>query len=146
MAGQPSWNATDVVKKKKAKWPWILLAMFLLLVALIGGCSAFVFSKISGVTSVGNNFVSALYTSSSSAVANGCPGAFVESDLEAVRSTLIGKGWAGGKNLRSTNISNTNGVDAGVITGTLSTSPQSTVELTLGKNGSSWCVNGISVR
>jgi hypothetical protein len=145
MPGQPAWNNTDAVKKKKKKWPWILLTIFLLLVVGIGGCTAFLVGKVTEVTDVGNNFVSALYTGSAEATAKGCPGAFVAADLENVRSTLIAAGWTGGKNLKAPSIENNNGVSTGAVSGTLATTPISTVNLTLAQNSGKWCVNGISV-
>lgn len=130
--------------KKKKKWPWILLGIFLLLVVLIGGCSAFVWRSISGITGTGNDFVSALNTSGAEAAAKGCPGAFTVEELDGLRTELVNNGWAGGKSLLSSKVNNTNGVESATVSGTFSTTTPIPVDLVLAKNGDKWCVQQIN--
>ncbi len=126
--------------KKRRKWPWILLASFLLMVVGIGGCSAYIWKSISGITDTGNEFVSALNVSGAEAAAKGCPGSFTVEELDGLRTDLVNNGWTGGKSLLSSNVSNNNGAESAVVSGTLATTTPTPVDLILAKSGGKWCV------
>jgi hypothetical protein len=123
-----------------------LLAIFLLFVLLIGGCSVFVWRTISGATDAGNEFVEQLYADPSRAAQDLCAGsATTAAELGSIRDQLVADGWTGGKSLIGAGInSNGNGTEGGV-TGSLSTTLSTPVAIELRKPGGDWCVQRLIV-
>jgi hypothetical protein len=137
--GGPGWTPGVAGPKKKKRWPWVLLAIFVLLVALIGGCTALVVKAVGKPVKAGNNFADALYKSPADAAAMLCPGtALNEEGLKTQRDALIAAGWTGSKSLLGANVSSSNGSSSAIVSGTFGSSA---VTIEMGKNGSDYCVN-----
>ncbi len=144
-AAQPGWNPGVEGPKKKRKWPWVLLGIFLFLVLGIGGCTYWVVGKVKGVTEVGNTFADRLYISPQEATKSVCPSSSLTVDqLQTERDALIAAGWTGGKSLFGVQTNSNSSGSTGAITGTFATSPATAVTIDLAKDGSNWCVDGFS--
>jgi hypothetical protein len=125
--------------KKKRKWPWVLLAIFLLLVVGIGGCTFWVVGKVKGVTEVGNTFAERLYVSPQEGTKSVCPGSALTVDrLQSERDALVSSGWTGDKSLFGLQTSSDANGSTGEIGGTFGSTA---VTINLKKNGSDWCVD-----
>jgi type IV secretory pathway TrbL component len=117
----------------------VLLAIFLLLVVGIGGCTFWVVGKVKGVTEVGNTFADRLYISPQEATKSVCPGSALDvARLQTERDALITSGWTGDKSLFGLQTSSDSTGSTGTITGTFGTTAAT---IDLAKNGSDWCVN-----
>jgi hypothetical protein len=139
------WAPGPELPKKKRKWPWVLLAIFLLMVLGIGACTAFVWRAVSGVTDVGNEFVEALYEDPAKAAGQLCPTASdTPEELAAIRQSWIDQGWTGGKSIFGVNVSADNGNTEGALGGTIATNPETSISILLDKTGGEWCVDSIS--
>jgi hypothetical protein len=140
--GEPSIGPTPA--KKKRKWWKIILGLFLVLVLLIGGCTAVVIKAARGVVGEGNKFLSALYTGTDDAMKRACPGAKRE-EIALLRSALVKDGWVGTKHLNSFSTNSANGVTTGEVSGSvqLSNGPHAVV-LAIEKNPN-WCVKSAQV-
>jgi hypothetical protein len=130
--------------KKKRKWWKIILGLFLVLVLLIGGCTAVVIKAARGVVGEGNKFLSALYTGTDDAMKHACPGARRES-IALLRSALVKEGWVGTKRLNSFSTNSTSGVTTGEVSGSvqLSNGPHA-VAIAIEKKPD-WCVKSAQV-
>jgi hypothetical protein len=137
--GGPGWTPGVVGPKKKKKWPWVVLGIFLLLALLIGGCTVLIVKAVGKPVKAGNNFADALYKSPADAAKMLCPGtALNEEGLKTQRDALIAAGWTGSKSLLGANVSSNNGTSSAIVSGTFGSSA---VTIEMGKNGSDYCVN-----
>jgi hypothetical protein len=123
--------------KKKRKWPWILLGIFLLMVLGIGACTALVVKAVKGPADFGNNFAEQLYSNPSGAAADLCPGAAIDAaGVQTIHDDLVAAGWTGDKRLYGTQVNTTNGNSTAVVSGTLGSSA---VTIEMQKVGGDWC-------
>jgi hypothetical protein len=131
----------DQGPKKRRKWPWILLGIFLLMVLGIGACSVFVFRAISGPTDYANTFADQLYTNPSGAAGELCPGSTIDAaGLQKTHDALIAAGWTGSKALYGAQVNSNNGDTSAGIAGTLGSS---SVTFELAKRNGDWCVMNV---
>ncbi len=145
--GQPvqgpaaGWTPGVQGPKKKKKWPFVLLGIFLLMVLGIGACTALVVKAVGKPIKAGNNFAAALYKDPAAAAAMICPGASLdEASLKTTRDALISGGWTGDKRLVGANVNSNNGSTSAVVSGTFGSEA---VTIEMGKNGSDYCVNSL---
>ncbi len=123
--------------KKRRKWPWILLAIFLLMVVGVGACSVFLFKAVSGPAKFANQFADKLYSNPAAAAADLCPGAGDDAEsLQRAHDNLVANGWTGDKRLYGTRVNSVNGYTTGAVGGTLGSTP---VTILMAKDGGDWC-------
>jgi hypothetical protein len=130
--------------KRKRKWWKIVLGVVLVVLLLIGGCTAVLVKAARGVVGEGNKFLSALYIGTDAAMERTCPGAEREK-IALLRSELLKEGWSGTKHLNSFSTNSANGETTGEVSGSvrLTNGPHSIV-LAIEKN-SNWCVKAAQV-
>jgi hypothetical protein len=124
--------------KKRRKWPWILLGIFLLMVLGIGACTVLLIKAVSGPTDFGNKFAEKLYSSPSGAASDLCTGSAIDAQgVQQAHDNLVAGGWTGDKRLYGAQVDSNNGSTTGAVTGTLGSA---TVTIEMAKQGGDWCV------
>ncbi len=143
----PGYGAPATPKKRRV-WVW-LLGIFGFLALGIGGCSFLLFRAVSGPIDHANEFLAAIdaadYSTAASMVSHdpGCFGENAQQDL----SDYFGGVALTDYDLKSVNVSSTNGESTGDVSGTIEVEgqPKTTIKMGLVKEGGDWKLCGLVI-